>query len=522
MSNLIQIKIKTTAKIKDQIPIKQLRMIEIINKFSGKLSLKDMASKAGVSYKTFREFYKKCSNNNIYVIKQNHKRKYKRQISNEEIREQVILFHRLNKEIFKASDIGEKSITLLHFYNEYLPRKIRDNMSYSLFCKRTIEQGLATPHRSKKSNRKARTNLIKLHKNTSKAEILSSIKMEISITDKVLSSKHFKQCDNNYDLGEVVEIDACVDGWIKDIIDFHLYAAVDRSDGKKLLALWAEKEETNIGYLKLFEQMFEVYGIPIKVLADRRRTFYSSNNTITPVSKTLKERYHIEIETSSSPTFKPNVERLWKTMQHWLSPFLAKNNIKSIDSVNENSKYIINSYNSKYSNIKSEKKIVSLFEEVPLDLQKIFVEIPRKFIAGTVQYKNNFYVPITENNKRYLITSDEASIKFGYDSNNELVFFIDGKYYKSQMLKNNELTEYQHFVIKNYLDIDDEYTKKFYRAVKKSKEFAHNLYEVVAKIKSKYNLSEEIKDYLNISKEILNSLYLIYKEIIEKEHIALK
>ncbi|MFV8483862.1 hypothetical protein [Mycoplasma sp. Z473B] len=147
MSNLIQIKIKTTAKIKDQIPIKQLRMIEIINKFSGKLSLKDMASKAGVSYKTFREFYKKCSNNNIYVIKQNHKRKYKRQISNEEIREQVILFHRLNKEIFKTSDIGEKSITLLHFYNEYLPRKIRDNMSYSLFCKRTIEQGLATPHR---------------------------------------------------------------------------------------------------------------------------------------------------------------------------------------------------------------------------------------------------------------------------------------------------------------------------------------------------------------------------------------
>ncbi|MFV8483864.1 hypothetical protein [Mycoplasma sp. Z473B] len=90
------------------------------------------------------------------------------------------------------------------------------------------------------------------------------------------------------------------------------------------------------------------------------------------------------------------------------------------------------------------------------------------------------------------------------------------------MLKNNELTEYQHFVIKNYLDIDDEYTKKFYRAVKKSKEFAHNLYEVVAKNKSKYNLSEEIKDYLNISKEILNSLYLIYKEIIEKEHIALK
>ncbi|MHA3796278.1 hypothetical protein [Mycoplasma sp. VS31B] len=36
-----RIEIKIKANIKDQIPLRQLKMIEIINKFSGKLSLKD-------------------------------------------------------------------------------------------------------------------------------------------------------------------------------------------------------------------------------------------------------------------------------------------------------------------------------------------------------------------------------------------------------------------------------------------------------------------------------------------------
>ncbi|MHA3801708.1 transposase family protein, partial [Mycoplasma sp. VS30B] len=278
--------------------------------------------------------------------------------------------------------------------------------------------------------------------------------------------------------------------------------------------------ETNIGYLNLFEHLFKKYGAPLIVLADRRRTFYSPNNTITPVARALSERYHIEIQTSSSPTFKPNIERLWNTLQHWLPPFLVKHNIKNIEQFNQNIDFIIDAYDKKYYKQSDGRNVTSLFSEVPLELQKIFVEIPRKFFAGTVQYQNDFYVPITENNKRYYVSSDEASIKFGYDSKNELVFYIDGKYYKSQILRNDELTEYQQFVIRNYLDVHDEYTKKFYRAVKKSKEFANNLYEVVTKIKSKYDLTEEIKDYFKVSKEILESLSEIYKEIIEKEHIA--
>ncbi|MFV8435271.1 hypothetical protein ACNQ17_02950 [Mycoplasma sp. Sp48II] len=60
-------------------------------------------------------------------------------------------------------------------------------MSYSLFCKRAIKQRLAAPYRLK-NNRKAITNLIEMRNNISKVEILLSIKMKISVIDKVLSN----------------------------------------------------------------------------------------------------------------------------------------------------------------------------------------------------------------------------------------------------------------------------------------------------------------------------------------------
>ncbi|MHA3802134.1 hypothetical protein, partial [Mycoplasma sp. VS30B] len=88
-----RIEIKIKANIKDQIPLRQLKMIEIINKFSGKLSLKDMAKKSGVSYKTFRVFFKNCLSNKTYIFKQKESRKYSRKISNEQIREQIIRFN---------------------------------------------------------------------------------------------------------------------------------------------------------------------------------------------------------------------------------------------------------------------------------------------------------------------------------------------------------------------------------------------------------------------------------------------
>ena len=68
--------------------------------------------------------------------------------------------------------------------------------------------------------------------------------------------------------GQQVEIDASKERWGKE--EWTVYSAIDASTGFKV-GEWVDKEETNLGYLKLLTDIFEEYGYPSKIITDKRR-----------------------------------------------------------------------------------------------------------------------------------------------------------------------------------------------------------------------------------------------------------
>lgn len=133
-----------------------------------------------------------------------------------------------------------------------------------------------------------------------------------------------------------MEIDAQFDCFFGTKEKVALYHAIDVKSGA-LLGLWYEKEETTQGYQKLLEIVFEKYGLPERIISDKRRTMWGSDSTETAFKHALKEK-GIELFSSSNPKAKPNVERSNSTAQRNVPYFFNKENIKTIKDVKTNMK----------------------------------------------------------------------------------------------------------------------------------------------------------------------------------------
>ncbi|MCT4470056.1 hypothetical protein, partial [Mycoplasma sp. HS2188] len=243
------------------------------------------------------------------------------------------------------------------------------------------------------------------------------------------------------------------------------------------------------GYMKLLEQLFARYGYPIGLKTDRRTTFFAKQENNTPMAKWLNSK-NIGLESKSYGEFKPNVERTNGTIQLWLIEYLDSKNYSSIEEINTHSKEIIQAYNQRFNKHMNDK--INVFKKIDKrkNEHRIHLPIKRKYSAGCVQYMNNYYVPITKENKRFYMENGEAN--FVMSSTGELMFIIENKIYKSECLKGEQLTDYQLFCKRHYLVYDDDLTKKFYRAVKRSREFAINLYNVINELRNSNTREKEL------------------------------
>lgn len=196
-----------------------------------------------------------------------------------------------------------------------------------------------------------------------------------------------------------MEIDACEDHWF-DHEKCHLYLSVDTFTGT-VLDFWWEKEETNIGYFNLLWGSFIAYGLPEEMRSDCRNGLRQGK------IKDAVERMNIKFDSSTNPTFKPNVERAFESAQSFLPIFLMQNKINTPAEALHNKEIILkalNEWNNNFINIDN-----NVFRKMKIDdiNKKFYIKFTRKVVnqISHISYKGKMIAPY-KNSKRMLMNKE--------------------------------------------------------------------------------------------------------------------
>ncbi len=168
--------------------------------------------------------------------------------------------------------------------------------------------------------------------------------------------------------GEEIQIDACIHLWFGNTKTV-LHAAIDDSTGQ-VVAAYFDIQETLNGYYNIYYQILVKYGIPYLFKADKRTVFeYNKKGTTSDEDNTFTQfayackQLGTNIETSSTPEFKPRIERLFESFQLRLIPELRLANIITIEEANNFLPSFLDKYNSKFALCIDNTK--SVFERQP-------------------------------------------------------------------------------------------------------------------------------------------------------------
>ncbi|WP_436358467.1 hypothetical protein ACR34G_02925 [Mycoplasma sp. 480] len=350
---------------------------------------KELSNLLNISVKTVtrhRKLIKQNAGKSIYVkhknARNNHSKKYKDDIFNQFIT-------KYNDEL--RNIINKRAITLripLKYFYEDEMQNMKEKPSYSTVIRRTNQQCLMTPYTKKKTKADIKKRISGIESGKIKVKIsdhIFAIAKENELRDQNNNRRIISK--NALEFGEIVEIDACYEYFIKSLDQkIFIYHAIDASSGK-LLAFYADTQETNKGYMKLLEMLFEKYGFPKLIITDKRTTFFNYINPETNMVQELKNR-GIQVFSSSIATHKPNVERSFKSSQQFYPLYFFKKKFKSIEDLNSNHNDIINSYN---ENFKKKVTKNNVFTKAQPEQLRIYLPIKRKFTANCFRIDKKYY-----------------------------------------------------------------------------------------------------------------------------------
>lgn len=201
--------------------------------------------------------------------------------------------------------------------------------------------------------------------------------------------------------GEEIQTDACIHLWFGNT-KTALHAAIDDSTGY-VVAAYFDNQETLNGYYNIYYQILTKYGIPYLFKTDKRTVFeYNKKGTTSDEDNTFTQfayacsQLGTAIQTSSTPEFKPRIERLFESFQLRLIPELRLANITTIEEANAFLPSFLEKYNSKFALCIDNTK--SVFEKQP-SLQKInltLAVLARRTIdtGHSICFKKKYYRPV--------------------------------------------------------------------------------------------------------------------------------
>ena len=239
-------------------------------------------------------------------------------------------------------------------------------------------------------------------------EEATTIKEKRNLDDKLESLEradvHPRRSRSAY-FGELIQMDASPHAWFGDTVT-HLHLAVDDATGK-IVGAYFDKQETLNAYYHVLYQILTVYGIPYKLLTDRRTVFeYKRKNassdeedTYTQFSYACKQ-LGIEIESSSVPQAKGRVERLNQTLQSRLAIEMRLSGISTIEEANEFLNSYIKEFNDHFSlPINNTKTVFETQPTIDVINQTLAVLSERKIDSGNcIKFEKKYYIPVDKTN----------------------------------------------------------------------------------------------------------------------------
>ena len=279
------------------------------------------------------------------------------------------------------------------FFSELLAKHENINISESTIRKILIEEYLLSPKCQRKTKRRI-TKELKLKKENAKTKKeIESIQANIV----AIEDSHPTQPRCAY-FGEELQLDACEHLWFGNS-KTSLHAAIDDSTSQ-VVGAYFDYAETLFGYYKITEQFLTDFGIPYKIKTDRRTVFeykkknspFDEDDTFTQYSYACSQ-LGIAIETSSTPEFKPRIERLFETLQARLPIELRLAGITTIEEANAFLPKFLEKFNKQFAlcinNTKSVFDNQVNYETINLTLS---VLSQRTVDSGhSIKYHNKFY-----------------------------------------------------------------------------------------------------------------------------------
>lgn len=264
------------------------------------------------------------------------------------------------------------------------------------------EEGILSPKATRKTKKKLKTELKKAK------DEATAIKEKRQLDDKLESLErqdaHPRRPRAAY-FGELIQMDASPHIWFGNVVT-HLHLAIDDATGKIVGGYFDEQETLNAYYHVLYQILTE-YGIPYKLLTDRRTVFEykrknaSSNeeDTYTQFSYACKQ-LGINLESSSVPQAKGRVERLNQTLQSRLVVEMRLAGISTIEGANEFLNHYIKEFNDHFAlPINSTKTVFEKQPGIEKINQILAILAERKIDTGhCIKFENKYYIPITKNN----------------------------------------------------------------------------------------------------------------------------
>ena len=279
------------------------------------------------------------------------------------------------------------------FFSELLAKHENINISESTIRKILIEEYLLSPKCQRKTKRRI-TKELKLKKENAKTKKeIDSIQANIV----AIEDAHPTQPRCAY-FGEELQLDACEHLWFGNS-KTSLHAAIDDSTSQ-VVGAYFDYAETLFGYYKITEQFLTDFGIPYKIKTDRRTVFeYKKKNSPSDEDDTFTQYSYaclqlgIAIETSSTPEFKPRIERLLETLQARLPIELRLAGITTIEEANAFLPKFLEKFNKQFAlcinNTKSVFDNQVNYETINLTLS---VLSQRTVDSGhSIKYHNKFY-----------------------------------------------------------------------------------------------------------------------------------
>ena len=269
--------------------------------------------------------------------------------------------------------------------NEYI--KTSEGLVRLIF-KEHDEFSVKAWHRTKNELRKRLRELKKLTKQ--QKEVLVQLEAE-----PYVRTTHPIQPRSKY-FGEELQMDASIHLWFG-TKKCALHTAIDDATGL-IVGAWFDYQETRNGYYQITKQFLTKYGLPLLIKTDKRTVFeYKKKNDKDMAEDTMTQYQHvcqtlgIELQCSSSPQFKPRVERSYGTLQGRLPFELKEAGVTTIEEANAFLKKYIQKFNEQFA---IRKGIKSVWVKVTKDqIDSALVTIAKRTVdcGNGIRLNNKYY-----------------------------------------------------------------------------------------------------------------------------------